>query len=438
MCCGAVGEMGGDLLLAALLAAVLVAGTAGQCVSVKATQKIVAPNRPERGFFGSYAAMSENTLLVAGYGEDSFKGAVNIFERRSGQWRHAQRIVAKDRRNNDHFGWEADIRGNRIVVGAAFKRVKGVKTGKAYIFERSKFGARFKQVAGLNSPENEQENHYGYSVNINRNFVFVGTEMGQVPSSAKYKAGAVHIYTGSGSKWRRFQTLRGERAYDEFGDDIRLGGGFLVIGAPFAESSSSATDSGATYVYRRNKFGRFARFQKLTPPWRSAKSDHFGTANAIAPNGRVVVCGADRGPGPNSGDQGALYIYNWTGKRFTFFQKLSPMDGKAQDRFGYRMGIQNNVLAISAWAVDRKAKDTGAFYVYGFKNGKWRPIRKFYRNNGTTDERFGLVVAMNSKYIVATNSREDSNRKSGSREDTRLDDGAAYIFEYNRNPKDCR
>eukprot|EP00188_Purpureofilum_apyrenoidigerum_P005005 Plantae.Rhodophyta-Purpureofilum_apyrenoidigerum.ctg6117.p1 GENE.Plantae.Rhodophyta-Purpureofilum_apyrenoidigerum.ctg6117~~Plantae.Rhodophyta-Purpureofilum_apyrenoidigerum.ctg6117.p1 ORF type:complete len:431 (-),score=88.28 Plantae.Rhodophyta-Purpureofilum_apyrenoidigerum.ctg6117:292-1584(-) len=430
--------MGVVSVVVVLATAVLAAGAAGQCLSLEVKQKLVAPNSPKRGFFGSYVTMSEDTMLVSGFGEDNFKGAVNVFVLENGDWKHQQRLVASDRQNGDHFGWEAGIRGDRVVVGAAFKRANKLKTGKAYIFERSSVGANFKEVAMLNSPEKENENHFGYSVNINNNFVFIGTEMGLVPSSAKYKAGAVHIYTQSGNKWSLFQSLRGENDYDEFGDDVRLGGGFLVIGAPFAESSSTAKDSGATYVYRRNKTGRFARFQKLTAPGNTANSDHFGTANAISPSGQTITCGADRGPGPNSDDQGALYIFNLINGKFVFTQKLSPVDGKSQDRFGYRMAIRGGVIAVSAWAVDRESRDTGAFYVYALQDGTWKPIMKYYRPNGTTDERFGLVIGINSKYIVATNSREDSNRKAGSTKDTGLDDGAVYVFEYKRNDKDCR
>eukprot|EP00188_Purpureofilum_apyrenoidigerum_P003080 Plantae.Rhodophyta-Purpureofilum_apyrenoidigerum.ctg3132.p1 GENE.Plantae.Rhodophyta-Purpureofilum_apyrenoidigerum.ctg3132~~Plantae.Rhodophyta-Purpureofilum_apyrenoidigerum.ctg3132.p1 ORF type:complete len:555 (+),score=62.75 Plantae.Rhodophyta-Purpureofilum_apyrenoidigerum.ctg3132:1432-3096(+) len=415
--------------------ALLFAGSVTACANIQgAAQKIVPESTPERAFFGSYVQMSEDTMVVSGYGEDGFSGGVRVYNLVQGTWQFLQALKWSAPRNGDHFGWEAAVNGNRIIVGAAYSTTDGVKSGKGFIFERPSRADLFREVAVLQSPEQADGNNFGYSVYLDETDVLVGAEQGLTSKTAEFAAGAVHVYRDTNSSWTLVQTLRGETFHAEFGDDIKRGGEYMLVGAPRAVVSGTNLTCGGAYIFKRDDAGEWTQLQKLSPDGPCERSDHFGTSGAIDPDGTTIVVGADRGPGPVSTSQGAVYIYQLQDGVFQFVQSLSPTDGRYNDRFGYRMAVVGDLMLVSAWATDDVAEDSGSYYVLRRTSSKWFISEKEINPVSSPDSRYGLVLAMNQDWMVVTNSREDNDTLTNSREDTRQDSGAIYLHRVYRTP----
>ncbi|KAJ8902506.1 hypothetical protein NDN08_006909 [Rhodosorus marinus] len=383
---------------------------------------------PETSFFGAYVSIWQNSMVAAYYGDNNFVGAVRVYEIVNGAWMLKQKLSAPDGRPGDNFGWQADIRGNRIIVGAAFKKIKGVKRGKAYLFEKYTDG-RWTQVKSWVGIDVQQNDAFGYAVTLGEDEAMVCAEQGLTEESASRKNGAVYIYGGSGGNWVRKQIMRGQNEYDQFGDDLRYAAGVLVVGAPFAESGTP-TNTGAVYIYRKNvATDKYVREARLTRP-ESFTNDNFGTSNAISPNGQLLLVGADRGPGPNDVNQGATYIYRYMNQKWQFFQRLGSVDGAAQDRFGYKNVIGPDFLAITAYKHSfGTAAEAGAVYIFRENaQGRWIESQKERMQFPHAGDNLGVTMAANKNWLVVGAPRADIDSNEGNTNDTGLNDGALQLF----------
>lgn len=76
---------------------------------------------------------------------------------------------------------------------------------------------------------------------------------------------------------------------DEFGFSVGISGDTAIVGAPF-DDTGAMTDQGAAYIFERNTGGAnfWGEFQKLTPS-DGVAGDRFGGAVAVGENNRVIV-----------------------------------------------------------------------------------------------------------------------------------------------------
>ena len=101
--------------------------------------------RPERAFstFGSAVALDGDRVLVGAPPmwvpeKDGNPGAVYVFERQAdGEWAQVSRILASDPDDQDKFGTDIAVSGDRALIGAwGDDGQYGEDSGAAYVFER--------------------------------------------------------------------------------------------------------------------------------------------------------------------------------------------------------------------------------------------------------------------------------------------------------------
>ncbi|HEX7366245.1 MAG TPA: T9SS type A sorting domain-containing protein [Pelobium sp.] len=129
-------------------------------------QKIVASDRAAYDNFGKSVAISGDKIVVGSQNDFDSKGnynldgagAVYIFKRNSmtGIWAQTQKLVANDREGTAYFGGAVAIKGDNLVVGAAFASsdTKGVRNGNTQYFMGSTY--LFKNVSTASLPESAQ------------------------------------------------------------------------------------------------------------------------------------------------------------------------------------------------------------------------------------------------------------------------------------------
>jgi hypothetical protein len=105
------------------------------------------------------------------------------------------------------------------------------------------------------------------------------------------------------------------------------------------------------------------------PPERPAPELRFGWSVAVADE--TVVVGAP-GDATNGEKAGAVYVFERTGDRWTR-TKLVPPDGEPTARFGWKVGLDDGRIAVTApWATNPVAGRSGTIYLYEKTDGAWQ------------------------------------------------------------------
>jgi len=214
--------------------------------------------------FGSVTKISGDTIVVGAsrdgeLGDDS--GAAYVFQRDAtnpSSWGQVAKLLASDGASHDGFGGSVAISGDTVVVGAMYDDDIGPESGSAYIFERDAGGSdNWGQVLHLTAPDGMTRMYFGESVGIADDRVVVGSIWDDDLGS---KSGSAYIFqrdAGDPGNWLQVAKIVASdgRSEDEFGDSIALGGGTVIVGAPW--NDDRGYNSGSAYVYQETTVDPF-------------------------------------------------------------------------------------------------------------------------------------------------------------------------------------
>eukprot|EP00602_Paraphysomonas_sp_CaronLab_P009013 CAMPEP_0185024520 /NCGR_PEP_ID=MMETSP1103-20130426/7625_1 /TAXON_ID=36769 /ORGANISM="Paraphysomonas bandaiensis, Strain Caron Lab Isolate" /LENGTH=1049 /DNA_ID=CAMNT_0027557515 /DNA_START=348 /DNA_END=3500 /DNA_ORIENTATION=+ len=185
--------------------------------------------------------------------------------------------------------------------------------------------------------------------------------------------------------------------------------------------------SGSVYMYR-GEYSQWTNTQKLIPdvPQRNA---FFGDSVMMCPKiptNMVIGAHGDNSKGPLLA--GAAYVYRSTptGRYWTQSQKLHASDYAQQDWFGFRVGIYDEFLMVSAQKDDDNGIETGAVYVFREERAEglyqWSQQQKLLstRDDSTW---FGEYLSLHQHTLVVGVPFERTNR------------GTAYVFKTYKTPE---
>ncbi|MEW8628036.1 MAG: cadherin-like beta sandwich domain-containing protein [Candidatus Thiodiazotropha sp.] len=233
--------------------------------------------------FGSSVAISGDTLIVGAPNEDSSvfgdeneiseprSGAVYVFSRSNNLWTRQALLKASNSDSQDKFGTYVAISGNTLAVGAPGEASSAHGTesdnthyhaGAVYIFTRNE--EQWNQQARLKASNANTFDLFGSSLAISGDMLVVGApgedsaaNSGETDDSAA-EAGAAYLFTRSDGIWSQQTFLKASNAEadDQFGDAVALSNQTLVVTAPDEDSSTdegeadnSALSSGAAYIW---------------------------------------------------------------------------------------------------------------------------------------------------------------------------------------------
>jgi len=211
----------------------------------------------------------------------SNSGAVYVFTRTGSTWSQQAYIKASNAEAYDQFGFSVTLSGDTLAVGAVNESssatgVNGNQTdnsasnsGAVYVFTRT--GSTWSQQAYIKSSNTGTSDLFGWSVALSGDALAVGAAgedsnatgvNGNQADNSASNSGAVYVFMRTGSTWSQQAYIKASNteAYDQFGVSVALSGDTLVVGAVNESSSatgvngnqadSSASDSGAVYVFR--------------------------------------------------------------------------------------------------------------------------------------------------------------------------------------------
>lgn len=198
--------------------------------------------------------------------------------------------------------------------------------------------------------------------------------------------------------------------YDQFGSSLAISANTLLVTAWFEDSAAtgvngdptntSATDSGAAYVWVRDGDGW--KQQAYLKPNDTATYDYFGTRAAL--EGDTIVVGAihqglfETTIGPPR--QGAAYVYTRAAGVWSQTQRLAGSVQSGADLYGAGVALDRDTLVIGAPWESTGENRSGAVYIYQRSGSMFTEVQKLRPSKPSPDGRYGWSVALDGDRLV--------------------------------------
>jgi len=364
-------------------------------------QKLLASDGAEEDLFGSSVAIHGNLAVVGVPLDDDNEldsGSAYLFDARTGV--QLFKLLASDGNFSANFGFSVAINDNITLIGAPFSNGNVAGSGSTYVFDV----ATGQQIIKLLADDEGSGDQFGFSVAVNTRLAVIGAAG---DSDNGLVSGSAYVFDiSTGKQLIKLLASDGEQL-DQFGSSVAISGNLAVIGAP--GDSDNGTNAGSAYIFDLATGQQL--FKLLANDGTSG--DLFGQSVAI--DAGIAVIGAV-GDTDNGSESGSAYVFNATTGEQVF--KLLAQDGSPYDRFAQSVGIAGNLAIIGA-SDDRSGIKSGSIYFYDVTTGK-QPYFKIFASDGASDDRFGYSIAINGNMIIS-GALWDDDRGSNS--------GSAYIFQ---------
>jgi len=261
--------------------------------------------------------------------------------------------------------------------------------------------------------DGDVEDGYGWSVAIDSVTAVVGSHRDNARGT---DSGSVYILTFDGTQWDQTQKLvpNSIGSHDGFGDCVAIQGDMIVVGSP--GDDDVATNSGAAYVFT-NIAGAWTLTDKLIAPPVGA-GDNYASSVGVDQDVIVLSASLTDTAGVNSG---AVYVYRYTNNVWTYEAQLISDDIAQFDRFGIDVAVSGNRILVGADSDDDNGSSSGSVYVFTHDGSQWNQSAKISADDGAVDDQFGERVDISNDQIIV-GARYDDDRGSRS--------GSAYIYEF--------
>lgn len=314
-------------------------------------------------------------------------------------------IFAAQGQPNDRFGASLDRSGNTLVVGA-WGSFDG--EGMAYVSTLGDSG--WSSPVELEAPSEGGDN-LGWSVATDGSSIALGARWASEPDSLPeplLETGAVTFFEQGEQGWEPTQRLysSGRDESAGFGFSMDMQAGVTLVGEPFADDVvRGRNETGAAYIFTRNSQGRWSEAQRLVAS-DAASEDLFGLRVALSQSGsRTHAFLAALGRDDKGAASGAVYVFERSqpGASFVFKKKLLASDGVAQDQFGFSISARGDRLVVGAPGADLpNAPDAGAVYVFERVSGSWTQQAKVIAGEDRAQDRFGYQVGLSESGFAAS------------------------------------
>jgi len=418
----------------------------------------------------------------------------------AGQWRQLAYLKASNPAEDAHFGCGGTLTGHAgnasaisddgstIAVGAPHESsgARGINgnpagssvysSGAVYVFTRK--GNTVAQQAYIKASNPGEGANFGSTVALSfdgntlavaayyESSAATGINGNQNDRSIS-EAGAVYIFTRSGSTWSQQAYIKasntGQAAVgdgfaegDQFGYSIALSsdGNTLAVGAIGEDSAASgingdqadntANQAGAAYVFTRS--GGAWTQQAYVKSSMTRPNVLFGYSMGLSANGGTLAVAeydADRG-------KGALYVLTRTGTTWSHQARIQADNAENGDSLGYSLAISDDGNTIAAGAADEDCmipginqagcdKDqpqdnsSGAAYVFVRNGASWTQQAFIKASNPGRQDWFGVRIAIsgdgNTVAVGAPNEDSAAKGVNGKQDDnSAFEAGAVYVY----------
>ncbi len=355
----------------------------------------------------------------------------------------------------DHFGYSLAADNTTLVVGVPGEGSTNSNplddtannAGAVYVYDRNSDGD-WSTPHYIKSPNPSADDRFGASVALSGNTLVVGapsdasnTQMLADKNNNAADAGAIYIYSRSGSDWTFSHYLKSPNpeAGDHFGEAIAIYNNQIVIGAPLKDQTGQA-DAGVVYVAELND-NHWALQQTITAT-NPTTSSYFGRAVAINENHLAIGSpGTDADTVSNSG---VVYLYQLQDMVWTQIQHIEAANADSGDGFGSVIALAGGTLAISALGEDSEfsidpsdntLNDAGAVYVFEYDQIDWQQTAFLKASTAGAGDAFGTSLSLSNNRLAVGAPNEDSLDSDNQNNDSNanINAGAVYFYDLLRS-----
>ena len=410
---------------------ILVVGQVALGYAAPDVEGVVIP-RPDGGNTNwGHSVDISGTTLIAGYTSyvGDHGGVFIMEEKGKKKWDILEHFKTPDGNTRDQYGHAVALDGDIAVISAyehgGKKPTAGGKLGGGpgivYVLRREVKG--FGEMAKLKGEGIQNNDRFGYAVDISGNTLIAGT-----PFHDEEK-GAVYVYTLDGGQWRQQAKLQADDAdvKNRFGWDCAVNENTIVVGAPLA--AAPARLSGAAYVFKRQG-DAWAQVAKITPEDGDG-GDSFGVSVAVSKSRMIVGANKDENEVKKRGS-GSAYVFKGVGNVYTQEAKLTADEPQEGAGFGLTVALDVNRALVGAPSADTKrGDDSGAVYAFLKVGADWVLQARVIPEKGG-DEGKGLTSGDNMGSAVALDGAFGRNfnlAAMGVQWDGDGDAGSVYVFD---------
>lgn len=365
---------------------ILLAALASAAPAQTELQKLVASDGGHGDQFGASLAL-DGDVLIAGARSDG-PGSAYVFRCNAGSWIEEQKLVATNGFLGELFGQSVAINGNLAIVGAP--NSISAWGGAAYVFR--KLGASWVQQQKLTANDGQTQAMFGADVAVDGDIMVVGSPFTAAGGSG---IGAAFVFEWDGAAWVEQQVLAPNDADSSwFGLHVTIEDDVIVVGVPFGLVSNGSH----AYVFRWNG-ASWVKEQKIVP---SAPAIVGLDAGSVAIDEDVLVLNSN--------------VFRWDGSAWAEEQQLVASGG-AVDILSGIPAIQGDEILVGTPGADSQQ---GAAYLFHWTGISWIETAKVVASDGQASDQFGAAVALGP--TMASIGAINDNIGGG------LNQGSAYIF----------
>jgi len=378
--------------------------------------------------FGISVSISNDIIVVGAYAEDNSglsSGAAYVFYKDYGginNWGEVKKLTASDASSSDFFGQSVAIEDSIIIIGSPQDDDNGTNSGSAYIYSKNLGGqdnwGELKKLSASNASSGDK---FGYSIVFNNSQIIIGSIF---EDEFKSNSGAAYIYYkdfGGIDNWGELKKLKASDPDSGalFGNSLDIQDTLLVIGA------FEHDNRGAAYIFSKNLGGidNWGELKKLDEA-NGRAFDKFGYSVQIE-NEYIAIGDINDIGASNYEGVGFLYSKDLGGpNNWGLFSKILSPDGENNDRFGRSISMIGEDLFIGVPGDNFQGNDSGSVHLYNNTGGLWQSIKILYPKPSAKGDLFGHSVAIDNQIAIISAIGDNDAGAHG---------GSAYIYQQNQS-----
>lgn len=351
-------------------------------------------------------------------------------------WRAPSDDLDYNKRYDEYFGIALAVSSNKIVVGAPLQDFIGTAIegngGGAYVHSLET-GALLANLQNPNIYGSRVSDYFGACVEISDDYIAVSApreDVGNVTDS-----GVVYVYDAS-----TYQLLHqiynpnnyntgvsdyfgGSSGWDTSSQTMAISGNYLIVGAPFEDSTNSST--GAAYVFNLTN-GQLIRSH--THP--TSANSYFGWS--VCANDTYYYIASKNGEENYAQYYGGVTCYDLaTGTE----QWVAGQTAESSDEFGCSIACTNDNVVVGHRNSDWVGTNQGRIWVFNAETGALRFDRTNPENVGYSgsSDHYGWSVDVDDNHILVGAPYTDITYTVDGYTYSTSDAGVVYQYDLNGN-----
>ena len=368
-----------------------------QCVDYIKKERFALENGERQSQFGKHLAAYGSIFLIDTSTEASYLYRKNTSDR----WMLSSRIIESESEEGGAVNKAVALHDkNTALIGVPNSWYRKYAAGAVFVYKNS--GASWRKYATIAPSDLEEGEQFGSHIVTDGNILLISARKAD-------ESGVVYMYTYANGTWinplRIVPNDSRERQY--FGHSVSIEGNKIAIGAP----GDGAEEAGAVYVY--TKTGTKWAVEKIIQKERKERT-RFGT-NVLLRSGKLFISALKDSTKSLVGqglEPGVVYVYEQAGNTMQLVQTIQSPEKEENEQFGTALAYRKGVLAIGAPKSSIRRANAGAVYVFTKQEGKWSLKKAIAQEKVENGDKFGAKVVFEGRNILISAHGEDTYHKN--------------------------